>query len=190
MATFAPDGKTVATGGYVADDHNVQHGRILLWDISGPRQPKLRATLENPGDLTCLAFSPDGKSLAGVGYGGLVTLLDPATGRMLGKWQLPGEVKALLFAPDGRHLATANGNGTVYIFRIALRGAQPIGGRRRASQVKEALADLGRRGSAGRSRRDRRERTRRPFRPIRLGNGCGRRWFYILQAPGRSSPRP
>jgi hypothetical protein len=35
------------------------------------------------------------------------------------EWTLPGVVHDVAFAPDGRHLATANGNGSVYILRLA-----------------------------------------------------------------------
>ena len=46
-------------------------------------------------------------------------LWDPATGNRLKEWQLPGPIGKVLFSPDGKHLATGNGNGTIYILRLA-----------------------------------------------------------------------
>jgi ECF sigma factor len=39
--------------------------------------------------------------------------------RKLAAQKLPGYVHGVAFAPDGRHLATVNGNGTVYVLRLA-----------------------------------------------------------------------
>ena len=44
--------------------------------------------------------------------------LDRSCGE-LHEWQIRGPIQGLAFAADGRHLASANGNGTVYILRIA-----------------------------------------------------------------------
>ena len=38
------------------------------------------------------------------------------------EWHFPGPVHGVTFAPDSRHLAVANGNGTIYLLRLAKSG--------------------------------------------------------------------
>ena len=54
---FAPDGKTLATGG---GDWN-QPGEVRLWDTSTWRE---RARLKHTDEVLCVAIAPDGKTLA------------------------------------------------------------------------------------------------------------------------------
>jgi serine/threonine protein kinase/WD40 repeat protein len=63
-------------------------------------------------------FSPDGK-LAAVAYASSLILLEMPSGNRIKEWQFPGPVQDVAFAPDGRHLAVANGNGTLYVLRLA-----------------------------------------------------------------------
>jgi WD40 repeat protein len=69
--------------------------------------------------VVAVAFSPAGKTVASADRHGRIVLWDVAAGDKLREWQLPGQVWDIAFAPDGRHLAAANGNGTVYILRLA-----------------------------------------------------------------------
>jgi WD40 repeat protein len=89
------------------------------------------------GAVCCMAFSPDGKTLA-VGSGletrantfGEVKLWEVATGQPRGTLRGDGKrVRALAFAPDGRALAAADEAGTVRVWdlerareRLALKG--------------------------------------------------------------------
>jgi len=99
--------------------------RLWLWDVSGAK-PKVRAALPGDWGNAEVMFSPDGRTLASWGHNDRrLVLWDPVTGKERREWRLPGRVR-VSFAPDGRHLATANGNGTVYIFRLAKPGKQQI----------------------------------------------------------------
>jgi WD40 repeat protein len=67
LVTFSPDGKTLATTH--RDENSLLSGHpeearrsIWLWDIF--TDPKLAAFEGHEGEITCLAFSPDGKTLA------------------------------------------------------------------------------------------------------------------------------
>jgi len=67
------------------------------------------------------AFAPDGKTAA-IAYSSSLVLLEMPSGNRMKEWQFPGQVQSVAFAPDGRHLAVANGNGTLYVLRLAEAG--------------------------------------------------------------------
>jgi len=112
---FSLDGKLLATG---IDDFSAS--RILWWDVTTHRQ--IGTPL--PGGAS-LAFSPDGKILAGAGNDGSTVLWDVATHRQVGASLAAttagpaNPVVSVAFSPDGRTLATANSNGTVRLWKVA-----------------------------------------------------------------------
>jgi WD40 repeat protein len=108
---FAPDGARAAS----CDGH----GFIRIWDLSGT-EARVRPLPRWHGDAVySVAFSPDAKLLASAGRDGRVILWDSVGGEKRREWRFPGNVQGLAFAPDGRHLALVNGNGTVYLLRLA-----------------------------------------------------------------------
>src|SRR5947207_6108834 len=69
----------------------------------------LRSLTFEDGILSAVAFSPDGKLLAGGSYNGTIRLWDAASGKRLRT--LParaGVVSDLAFSPDGKMLAAAH----------------------------------------------------------------------------------
>jgi len=104
---FAPDSRTLATGGGT----NNEVGVIRLWDSAAG---VLRATLEgHRGAIHSLAYAPDGRTLASGGADGDVLLWDLSSGkprlRLAGG---AGGILALAFSPDGRFLAAGCGDGS------------------------------------------------------------------------------
>jgi WD40 repeat protein len=99
------------------------HG-VRLWDLATGR-PIGDLPAGHPNWVGSVAFSPDGKTLAGGGgYDGLrsrVWLWDLATGRVIGHrlTRPDGGIGSVAFSPDGTTLATASGDGTVRLWDLA-----------------------------------------------------------------------
>jgi WD40 repeat protein/formylglycine-generating enzyme required for sulfatase activity len=113
----SPDGNTLAF-------NNTSSSTLECWDLSGAA-PRKQAELKDVGVVSCLAFAPDGKTLAG-GWQKKLLL-----------WQVtkdaikPGPVletacaviSRVAFAPDGETLACAGDGGVVQLWNLS--EAQP-----------------------------------------------------------------
>jgi WD40 repeat protein len=117
LGTFSPDGRRLA----VADGYEA----VQVQDVAGGPPP---VALPDSGGLNVLAFSPDGKLLAGT-PGSLVPvpagdcsirLWDPVAGKLLRRLSGPdGQVHALAFSPDGKTLASGGTDRTVRLWDLA-----------------------------------------------------------------------
>jgi WD40 repeat protein len=118
FAAFSPGRRILATGYQYA-------GAIDLWDVSDPAHPReLSQPLTAGGsDVTAMAFSPDGRILAGSDGDGTVTLwdiADPDHPRELSRPETAGSntPASLVFSPDGRTLASGSFSGTITLWNI------------------------------------------------------------------------
>ncbi|MGH3825571.1 MAG: TIR domain-containing protein [Pseudonocardiaceae bacterium] len=116
---FARDGRTLATGS--------TDGTVILWDLTdlAHPQPRGQPLTNHPlaghrGEVTSVAFAPDGRTLATGSDDGTAILWDltnPAH-----PWQrLTGHrslVSSVAFAPDGRTLATGSDDGTAILWDL------------------------------------------------------------------------
>ena len=123
---FAPDNKFLATGS--ADN------MVKLWPVwpvvdvlksqSGAQpSPTLILTFEQ--DVTFIAFSPDGKTLAIGNAGNTVTLWDVQTKQRVGP-VYSGHTAAITFiafSPDSRKFATGSADKTIKLWRVPERAA-------------------------------------------------------------------
>lgn len=120
---FSPSGKQLAIGGMLPDgaDHN---GVLEIWDLDPNGSRLLSRVRADKHGLFCLAFSPDGKTIATGGTEPAVKLWNATTGELIGKLEgHSDQVHALAFSADGRSLASAGRDKLVLIW--------PMGGGRR-----------------------------------------------------------
>lgn len=117
-SAFAPDGKTLATGGGYDE-------AVLLWDVSDAAHPRRVGTApadDGRSDVRRLAFHPGGNLLAAGGDAGRTVLWDvgdrtrPHLAVVLtGHHDAIGD---LAFSPDGRRLITVSGDGTALVWDL------------------------------------------------------------------------
>ena len=122
---LSPDHKQACVGErYPLVFDSERHAGIKLWNVETAQVSQDLSTSFKGMHMAAAAYSPDGKTLA-VGRGGevdgangIVTLLDPATGKVQ-KALTPGHVYGitdLAFHPDGKHLASCGRDTMIRIW--------------------------------------------------------------------------
>jgi RNA polymerase sigma factor (sigma-70 family) len=130
VSTFAvavsPDGSLLASGG-----RPTKGDPVVLWNLRTGE--KLRTLAGKMPQVFCLAFSPDGKTLAAGSCGipafapdegsrsEIVRLWDVETGQLHELDGHAGGVTSLAFSPDGKILATGGHDGTLALWETATR---------------------------------------------------------------------
>jgi WD40 repeat protein len=121
---LSPDGHLLATTG--TEELALGTGdKVVLWELTDPADPRRLGTplTGNTGQVTAVAFSPDGRILATAAGGGTVILwnvTDPARPRRLSQ-PLTGHhdyASSIAFSPDGRTLATGSDDSTVILWNV------------------------------------------------------------------------
>ena len=115
-----PNGKLIAA----LSGHD--SGSITLWNMEF--EPAVGNSLPlSEHDLIGIAFSPDGKKLAGIDRSGALTVVDleHTTSRSSATKVQKEGVSGLSFSPDGAHVATSGYDGTIVIWDV--ESIEPIG---------------------------------------------------------------
>jgi WD40 repeat protein len=127
---FSTDGKVLARAIYTLKDNRLDAVEVRCRDLTtGKDLPALSNTVGKNSIISCLAFAPDGKTLAGSDYEGNILLWDTASARVRAtlKQEEKRSVTALAFSPDGKTLAAAGSNapgrdhepGSVVLWNVA-----------------------------------------------------------------------
>lgn len=112
---FSPDGRTLALVG--------QTGKVEYWDVATWKEVSEFSTPDGAW-LQSVHFSPNGRVIAVAGREiNHVTLLDAATGRVLGKPIAPHEpgsaAGSIAFTPDSKHIAMIVDGGNIALWSVA-----------------------------------------------------------------------
>ena len=126
------DGNRVATCFVATPDlslaaFSLPHGKIRVMDLRTGKDLWVAVGSALKENVTALAFSPDGKTLAsGAGFAESdIRLWDVATGKQIGQLEGHGSwVSSLVFWPDGRKLASSSADQTIRIWDVA--GRKPL----------------------------------------------------------------
>jgi WD40 repeat protein len=108
---YSPKGDMIVTGGYARDQDPV-----ILWNAASGQ--RIKSLPMNGKRVRCLAFSPDGKSVA-VGcrdHPGPVRIWDITTWHEQILQSITDDCQAVVFSPDGKTLATASDTGGVKLW--------------------------------------------------------------------------
>jgi len=144
-AAFSPDGAQIATGGgNSSTDANAQDQSIRLWSAENGRP--LRVLTGHEGNVSAIAYSPDGSLLASTSFDRTTKLWRATDGALLAT--MPSRVAFLTGASflDGRTLLTGDGQVWSVPAGSAIRqiatccGAFSIGGGRLARISGDAVA--------------------------------------------------
>jgi WD40 repeat protein len=123
-AALAPDGRTLAVGGYPIGSGSQGHPFYLISLATG----RIERVLEGHTNVNfALAFAPEGRRLASGSADHTARIWDVATGRC--ERVLEGhtkEIHSVAFSPDGTRLATASYDTTGRIWEVATGRAAAV----------------------------------------------------------------
>jgi eukaryotic-like serine/threonine-protein kinase len=122
---FSPDGRRVVSAGNrdgtvkIWDVGSSRDGTVKIWDVGSGQ---LIRSLAGPTDgVICVAYSPDGRSIAtGGGSDNAVRLWDAVSGALVRTLRgHSGRVGSVAFSPGGRRIASTGSDETIKVWETA-----------------------------------------------------------------------
>ena len=110
---YSPDGSRLAVASTIG---------IWFYDTATNREVAL--VTRHTSIFTCIAFSPDGETLAGGTWDGMIYLWDADSGAHVRTLELPSDhgvssVDGVVYSPDGGTLASASSLGKIRLWDLA-----------------------------------------------------------------------
>jgi WD40 repeat protein len=124
--TFSPDGSYLATA-TSSDGKSFPDSNVSLWETTSGRKISQMQHIEDaeyrtgyPNEVKTIAFSPDGRYLAGTGSnkGKSIWVWEATSGRGVAYMSDEDSVNAIAFSPDGKYLATASNEKIARVWQI------------------------------------------------------------------------
>jgi len=85
---------------------------IALWDFASGRE--IKRFIGHSGNVTCTAYSPDGKTIASGSSDGMVKIWDVATGSEITTFKGYGTtVEDVAYSPDGKTIVSCDTSGII-----------------------------------------------------------------------------
>lgn len=138
-SAFSPNGRFVALAGFFmqrpGQEEEAQHVAAAVFDLATGREHVRFGIPESCplSSINCLAFSPDGRTLAAGAEDGTVVMWELASGKERVRFTgHEAKVTALVFTPDGRRLLSASEDCSILIWKAM---ALVDGGRTKVDQM-------------------------------------------------------
>ena len=97
---FSPDGTRLAVASSIG---------IWIYDVRPGKEKELDLIIGHTGEVTALAFSPDGATIASANWDGTLYLWNAVTGEQLFTLEgHKGGVRSIAFSPDGKTVASGS----------------------------------------------------------------------------------
>ena len=112
QAVFSPDGNYIASAGQIGQHEGTPSG-AALWSKAGKLT---RVFTRGPAEVTCVAYSPDGKQIAAGALDSTVRVWQASTGKLLYTLKCEGPVHSIAYSPIGYKLAAVGDDRYVWLW--------------------------------------------------------------------------